>query len=204
MKLLNAFRKKKYKNIKEYVSNKIGDIHLLIPSQIHDDFDIEVIIVKPTKEKPYYTLITNGLSNYEMKLPRHIETNSFCELLIYLPEDWKILNPNINYYWPIKSLFELAAKLVNSYGWVSFSSIINLNRKVADNCSFNSFLFVIGINDEAMINNKYVSFYTLIPVYDEEVIYAKQYGNESLFDKLVNEGLVYPPIVDINRKIKNI
>lgn len=204
MNLLKLLRKKKFKDVKEYISNKIGNVHLLIPSQTLDDLDIEIIIVEPTKEKPFYTLVTNGLSNYEMKIPKYIETNSFCELVIYLPADWRILNPNINYYWPIKSLFELAAKIVKNQGWVSFSSIINLNRKVADNCSFNAFLFVTGIDDEALINDKYVSFYSLIPVYDEEVIYAKQYGNESLFDKLVNDGLVFPPIVDINRKIKNI
>lgn len=200
MKLFNFFRKEKYNNLQEYVTCKIGNIHLSIPSQTLDDEEIEVIIVEPTKQKPYYTLITNGLSNYEMKIPRQFESNSFCELKLFLPKDWKVLNPNINYYWPIKSLFQLANDIVRNYGYITFGSIISFKSKIADNMPFNSFLFVTGVDDEVVINNKHISLYSVIPIYNEEVIYAKQHSGESLFNNLVDNGLIFPPIIDIKRK----
>ncbi len=199
MNFFKIFRKKKYDNIKDYISNKIGNIHLSIPSQTNNDLEIEVEVVKPTKEKPYYILITNGLSKYEMKIPRHVETNSFCELVIYLPADWKLFNPNINYYWPVKSLFEISKMIVNNYEWITFSSVISFKRKVSDNSSYNGFLFITGVDDEAVINEKNISFYSLIPVYKEEISYAKQYGGERLFNDLVENGLVFPPIINIKR-----
>jgi hypothetical protein len=200
MNFLNVFKKRKYDDIRTYVSKKLGNIHLSIPSQINSELDIEVLIVEPAKNKPYYTLITSGLSQYEMKIPPFLESNSFCELVIYLPEDWKILNPNINHFWPINSLIELSRKIANNYGWVTFSSIMSLNQNVSDNCSFDSFLFISGVEDEAIIDSKYVSFFTLIPIYNEEALFGKQNTGDKLFSDLVDDGLVFPPVIDINRK----
>ncbi len=199
MNILKLFRKKKYSSIKEYISEKVGNIHLSIPSQSLDDLDIEVLIIEPTKNKPYFTLITDGLSNYQLKPPGNLETNLFCELVIYLPEYWKVLNPNINFYWPIKSLFQSAYKIVNNYCWVAFSSIISLDQKVSDNSSYNGFILISGVDDEVLIAQKNITFYSLIPVYNEEISFAKQHGGEKLFNEFVENGLVFPPIVNINR-----
>ena len=81
--------------ISDHIEKHVGKIgkvlHELIPiSNTH----VDINIVYPTNEKPYYTLVTGGMSSKPMKMPKLKVTppdiSKYAELVVCLPPDWKI------------------------------------------------------------------------------------------------------------------
>ena len=71
-------------HIEQHLGQVSGVLHELISDQIH----LDVLQVDPTPERPFYTLITSGMSDLPMATPAGAEKFRFAELMICLPQDW--------------------------------------------------------------------------------------------------------------------
>ena len=56
------------------------------------DIHLDVCIVEPTEEDPYYKLVTMGAGAYKMAIPEKWQKYQldYAEYVIYLPKDWNI------------------------------------------------------------------------------------------------------------------
>ena len=87
----------------------VGDVlHELIPTS---DLHVDLHIVPPTDKRPFYTLVTSGMSEQAMTVPEELEgqVTPYVELMLCLPPDWKVdatADPRWN--WPLKWLWFLA------------------------------------------------------------------------------------------------
>ena len=72
----------------------------------YDNFYLDIAQINPTKEKPYYTIITLGMGEYKMYNQNNENFSSFAELMISLPPDWNL--DDKNYTWAIDELIQFS------------------------------------------------------------------------------------------------
>lgn len=110
----------------EYAEEISGHFKALFPNReefvyhelISDLVHIDVNIMRPTEERPYYVMYTTGMSDMPMTLPEEIadrEDLKHAELFMFLPGEWNPgetgqLDSDIpdSEYWPIRLIKYLA------------------------------------------------------------------------------------------------
>src|SRR5687767_4018341 len=104
--------------IAEHVAKHVGPIanvfHEIKPTLVH----LDVLVVGPTDDRPYTTLVTCGMSERPMRVPIEnpedlglIPELRYAELLLCLPPDWPLTSEafqNEANYWPVRWLKRLA------------------------------------------------------------------------------------------------
>lgn len=178
--------------ISNHIEKHIGEIDSVFHEIISDKVHIDIHIVKPTKTKPYYTLVTSGMSDKPMNTNGE-DVNPYMELCICLPKDWKLNHEDFENeanYWPIRQLTYLARFPHDWDTYFSYGhSIPNGDppEPFADNTEFSSIVFLppMLVNEEftsLQINEtKVIDFYALIPLYQSELNKKLERGVESLF-----------------------
>ena len=194
--------------ISDHIEAHIGEIHMVFHEIVSEQVHIDVHWVKPTKEHPFHTLITSGMSDKPMNTPEGVEGCDYAELSICLPEEWKISEEDFkdeNNYWPIRFLKYLA-RFPHEYNtWLSYGHTIpngNPPEAFAENTKLNTMILLPSIlfGDKFPIlelENKTITFYTLIPLYDEEVALKMAKGVDALFAGFDKFGLT--DVLQINR-----
>lgn len=186
--------------------NQRGPVyHEIVSDLIH--LDIEMI--EPTADRPFTTLITNGMSSLPMNAPQGAEQKKYAELVLSLPPDWPLAQESLaneRNYWPIRWLKELARlpHTYNSWLWASHT-VPNGDppKPFADNTKLCCALILRPILVPESFHclevtpNTTIHFLSFIPIYKEEMNLKLQKGLDpllSLLDKAkVNE------LLDINR-----
>ncbi|MCR8645493.1 suppressor of fused domain protein [Paenibacillus sp. N1-5-1-14] len=198
--------------VSNHVEKHIGKIsnvfHEIISPQVH----LDVLIVNPTKERDYYTLVTAGMSNLPMNVPNGAEKYKFAELMIYLPSNWPVgpeaFNKEEN-YWPIYWLKKMARLPHEFNTWLYLGHTVpngDPAKPFASNTSFSGMILNVPTLVEdlksfftlSMPNESEVHFFSLIPLYKEEMDLKLKSGTEILFEKLEKSGV--NEIINIKRK----
>jgi hypothetical protein len=76
---------KNIEKISEHIERYVGPIATVFHELISDLVHIDVHIVKPTDDRPCYTLVTSGMSDIAMRCPDQYPDLKYSELLICLP-----------------------------------------------------------------------------------------------------------------------
>lgn len=186
--------------ISNHIEKHVGEIHLVFHELVSEYVHIDVHWVKPTKNRPFHTLITSGMSDKPMSTPDGLEGCDYSELSICLPEDWKISEDDFKdekNYWPIRWLKSLA-RFPHEYNtWLGYGHTIpngDPAEPFADNTQLNTMVLLPTIvfkDDFRTLNlpSKSINFYTLIPLYTEEVNLKMKKGVEALFDGFDKYGI---------------
>lgn len=190
----------------------IGKIDTVFHEIISDLVHLDILIVNPTKEKNYYTLVTCGMSNLPMTVPEGAENFKFAELVICLPSDWKVSEEAFKEeenYWPILWLKKLA-RFPHEYGtWLYHAHTIpngDPAEPLANNTVFSGMILSIPTRVEdangfftlELSNGDRVHFFSLIPIYTKEMDFKLKKGADALIEKLEKAGV--NELVDLKRK----
>ncbi|OAB36672.1 hypothetical protein PMSD_10100 [Paenibacillus macquariensis subsp. defensor] len=200
------------KVISEHVEKYIGEIDGVYHEIISDLVHLDIIIVKPTKEKNYYTLVTCGMSNLPMTVPEGADNFRFAELVICLPSEWKMSDEAFKQdenYWPILWLKKLARFPHEYQTWLYHAHTIpngDPAQPFAPNTEFSGMILSIPTTvDDAngfftleLANGNRVHFFSLIPIYTKEMDFKLKKGADALIEKLEQAGI--NELVDLKRK----
>ena len=193
--------------IANHIEEHIGEIHQVFHELISDQVHIDIYWVKPTKEKPFHTLVTSGMSDKAMNTPDGIEDADFAELSICLPEEWKISEKDFRdekNYWPLRWL-KILARFPHEYNtWLGFGHTIpngDPAEPFAPNTKLNTLLLLpsVVLGDEFIqldLGNKKIQFFSLIPLYTKEVQLKMKAGVEALFEGFDKYGINDILVVD--------
>jgi hypothetical protein len=183
--------------ISDHIEKHLGPIESVWHEIVSDLVHIDVHQVPPTEERPYYSLVTSGMSDRPMTVPdAELDSLRYAELMISLPSNWRLeknaFDDETN-YWPIRLLKSLA-RLPHEYNtWLAYGHTIpngDPPERYAPDVPFVCALIApplsggpefatLELSDEISVN-----FYSVIPLYPEEMQHKLNKGTDSLLKRL--------------------
>lgn len=141
-------------------------------------------------------IITRGLSNSPMNVPKGKEVFQYAELLMYLPEDWPIVagaSHKDNELWPAEWLLKIADYPKSNNTWLGpESTVIDNGEIIHPSVNFTGFLLILTPGDLGELHTedgKVINFYTVFPLYPKEIEYEKRHGIEALIQKFFEKRI---------------
>ncbi len=168
--------------------------HELISDIVH----IDVHIMKPTQEQPFYVVFTTGMSDKPMTIPRELSKKErhdleLAELFVFLPGNWDLggegksaADVHPAHFWPIQMLKFLARFPHEYHTWLAYGHTIPNGREYApldDSVGFGGVVLSGGTGPLCTMtagDGRLVNFYHMIPAYKEEIEYKLKYGMDAL------------------------
>lgn len=189
--------------VEEHIQAYFGEFSQVFHELVSPDIHVDICIVEPSEERPYYTLVTMGMGAHRMRMPEDLTRSRLerAEVFVCLPPDWKLTDPAERWYWPIRWLKILARLPGEEDSWLGWGHTVPNGGPVAENTGFTGVL-LLGAQDapegaaECLLpGGDRVVFYQMIPLYEEEMQYKVERGVEALLEKMQDVDHV----VDIRR-----
>lgn len=203
-------------HIERYLGRASGVLHEIVSDKVH----IDVHVVSPSEEFPFYTLVTSGMSDRPMLTPEGAslaDAPPYAELCILLPPDWPLPGPGDGrsttelfadeaVYWPVRWLKTLARLPHEYHTWLGFGHTVPNGEEAApfaDNTRLGCLLLVTAISLPEEFQQlrvgptKTIQFYTLCPLYPEEMVLKMNEGAGALFELF--EAADLSDVVDLHR-----
>jgi len=193
----------------KYVSENFGEFTKVYHELYSPDIHLDILIVPPSKEKNYYTLITRGIGAYKMNVPPILKDLELerMELVIKLPPDWNFDLKKEENLWAIKQLKVLGRLPLYDNCWLgyghTFSHSESYDIPFAPNTKLSASVLInpyelskssFYINETEKIN-----FYQILPLYKEEIeLYNKTHDLDNLLELFSWKDL--REYIDLNRK----
>ena len=192
-----------------FISEMIGEYKYVFHELASPDIHLDVCIVEPCEEEPYYKLVTMGAGAYRMRIPEVFQKYrlDYAEYMICLPKDWNINSGEEENYWPIKLLKDTARLPIWNDTWLSYGHTTQNDADgspYASNTKMNSAILNYAENQKGdvrliMSSGKVINFYEIIPLYPEELQFKMDNDAETLF-KLFDQKDISYKVLDLNRK----
>jgi hypothetical protein len=199
---------KELRVIGNHIHLNIGEpaqvLHEIIPFDPH----IDIEIVPPSPQRPYYTLITAGMSELPMTVPKGKKESAYAELMLCVPASWKFDEKSLEgqrYSFPIDWL-RLMARFPHDGGTFLAPGHTIPNGDPPEPLAPGSKLCCLLIREPVTtpdgfrtltIKKKTIRFYALIPLYEDEMRFKVAKGYKAL-DALLQENGV-TELLDVKR-----
>jgi predicted Zn finger-like uncharacterized protein len=181
--------------ISAHIEQHVGKIATVYHELISDLVHIDIHLVEPTREQPFHTLITSGMSDLPMHPPEGAEDCRFAELLLCLPPDWPLSREAFEderNYWPIRWL-KMLARFPHEYDtWLWFGhSVPNGDppQPFAANTALCCQLLLapVLVPEEFLVlplsEEKSICFFSVVPLYREEMDFKLKHGTDALVER---------------------
>ena len=167
----------------------------------YGNFSLDVAQINPTKEKPYYTIITLGMGEHKMYNQNNENFSSFAELMISLPPDWNF--DDKNYTWAIDELMHLAYIPFTFYFSYEWGHLENNFEPFSSNTKLSAVTLLYPEMKKEnsgllKLENRNLQFYQIVPLYDEEYTFALKNGMKNLLLLDVEKKISF--VIDMNRE----
>ncbi|MCF0128766.1 MAG: suppressor of fused domain protein [Pseudobutyrivibrio sp.] len=192
----------------EHIIKHFGEFKEVFHEIASPDIHLDVIVIEPTAEEPYYKLITEGAGAYKQNAPKEYadKNGHFAEYMIFLPSDWDIKSDKSSSYWPIGELKKIARLPITCDTWLGAGHTVHSNEKMEQidaSTKLNSYILFSGIDKAGencelrLKSGKLIKFYLLMPLYQEELDYIFENGGGAFLNLIPDEDLL--PIVKPKR-----
>lgn len=178
--------------IERHIETHIGKIDSVFHEIISDLVHIDVHIVKPTAARPYYTLVTSGMSDLPMTAPEGFAEFAYAELMLCLPATWPLDSNDEIHYWPVRWL-KLLARFPHEYKtWLSdLHSMPNgdpaepmaPNTKLCGVMLGKPMTVSVDFHQLRISAAKTIHFYSVLPLYPDEMEFKLKRGGEALLER---------------------
>lgn len=167
-----------------FIERNFGEIECFGHEKESCGLHIDLAVIKPTDERPYYTICTIGAGAFRMSVPveerqtrRHSEYN---EYLIYLPARWNVTGEGFDKeenWWPLRLLKDCARDIMRLDGYFSDNDLYVFEKPFdASTCACAAY-FDYPLPDTAipakvnLSTGRTVIFLQVVPLNREEVGY---------------------------------
>jgi hypothetical protein len=198
-------------HVEKYIGNIESVFHEIVSSIVH----IDILYIKPSDKYPFHILVTSGMSDKPMIVPKGAEGHQFAELVVLLPKSWplefennKVFVDEIDEenYWPIRWLKILAYLPHKYYSWIGWGHTIP-NGENASPFAENTKLGCILVMPSLTMPNDFfklrtqdemtIEFFCMYPLYKEEMDYKLKNGIDKLLDKF--DKYAIKDIIELDR-----
>ena len=201
------YTEEEYDQYEKYIVEQFGEYKEVLHEIISPDIHLDIIIIPPTEENNYYTLVSMGMGAYKMHVPKELKQYELerAEVVMCLPPTWNIKSDKEEDYWPIRQLKIIARLPINCKTWLGFGHTVSNdeeNTAYADSTDLCSMMLVTAVNKdfetmELRLGKKgKINFYQLLPLYREELEYKQAHDANDLID-LFGDDIT--PVIDPER-----
>lgn len=179
---------------------------------------VDVHVVAPSTKRNFWVLVTSGMSDKPMAVPKTNADRRFAELVICLPETWDLVESEFRLggstsrdsnvkYWPVQWLKNVARYPHNVGSWVQPGTVIPNGTPPAPLSSQTALCGVLvapsvilpkEFLDLRIDKQKLIRFYSLWPLYEKEIELKGKQGSVGLQAKLAKAGVT--DLVELKRK----
>jgi Suppressor of fused protein (SUFU) len=197
------------KAVGDHIQRHIGDIAIVFHEKVSTDIHIDIFHSADTPKRPFHTLVTSGMSQKPMSVPRGAEDGILAELMLCLPASWAVnaqAFKDENNYRPVRLLKRLARYPHENKTWLySGHSIISSDspQPFAGNTKMTSAVlrYPFLVPDNALTidvaDGRRIRLWAVVPVYSEERVFIERNGFER-FEELLRQHRV-TELLDPNR-----
>ena len=202
---------REWNKVTSYIETQYGEYDEVIHEYASPVIHLDIAVVPPTDEQPYFKLVTFGAGAYKMNVPREYKPYKLerAEYVIFLPKDWDIKSNKEEDYWPIRMLKEVARLPIYTDSWLAYGHTVQMKEDASpysESIGFNSCVLIRSIGKDNHIVKplklglfgKEVNFYQVYPLYNEEMEFKLEHSLNDLMERIGDEDL--DPIININRK----
>ena len=112
-------------HVKAHFGSDIFVLHEKKSNLVH----VDVHVAMPNTSRPYFTLMTSGMSDLPMTTPSGLEGLAFAEVCLCLPMEWPIRRKHMRwaepeYFWPIAVLKDAAKYPHRQKTWFSWGHTV--------------------------------------------------------------------------------
>ena len=195
-------------SVEAHLEKYIGPVDFVYHEIVSDLIHLDLLYIKPTKDRPYAVVATSGVSDLPMSVPEGMEEYARAELLIALPEGWPTsdeAHKDEANYWPLRWL-KSVGRLPHDYEtWIGYGHTIpngDPPEPIADTefvgvmVSMPYWLDADFFQLEADSGDT-VTFWDVVPLYGEEMQFKLDKGAEALEKRFEKQDIGF--VLDIHR-----
>ena len=178
--------------ITEHIRKHIGEPASVWHELISDAIHIDIHVVAPTSDRPYWTLVTSGMSDLPMAAPARQEAWRYTELMLCLPPEWQLSEEAFkdeSNYWPLYWLKHIARFPHAYHTWVCWGHSIPNGDPARPMHSTVPFTGVVLLRPMTVSTefwtlevrpDKLIQFFALVPLHPSEMMLKLSRGTEAL------------------------
>ena len=196
--------------VDDHLERHLGPAHHVFHEIVSDLVHVDVHIVAPTDDRPFYTLVTSGMAERPMSQPPGVTGCQFAELYLCLPPTWPGLDAgglspgdplhpfqDPRHYWPIRMLKYLA-RFPHEYDtWLWYGHTVPNGEPpepFAPDTALCSAVLLPGVTvpkdfHVLKVGDRDVNFFSVVPLYAEEQRLKLDKGVEGLFPLFDKHGV---------------
>ena len=197
------------KHIEKHIKTHVGKIDTVYHELMSHHVHIDMHQVAPTAERPYWTLITSGMSDLPMPAPKGSEAWRYAELMICLPQDWPITGDEAgqeDYAWATRWL-KMLARFPHEYqAWMAWGHTMPNGDPPEPFCAGVDFAGIILLEPKTVsrdfwslkvCDDKTIHFYSVVPIYEAEMNLKLKQGSDHLNELFEKHKVT--ELVDVDR-----
>jgi hypothetical protein len=181
--------------ITNHIRDYFGDNSFVLHEKESSTVHVDVHVVRPTAERPFFTLLTSGMSDLDMRVSDSVQDFALAEVCLCLPSDWPLAPDNFEwrapeFFWPIKILKEAARYAHRENTWLCWGHTIGGEEPIDAQVDYTGVVFLEpmtfpeGAERVKTRDRRHINYLALIPLFRDEILYARQEGSEALAEKL--------------------
>jgi Suppressor of fused protein (SUFU) len=183
--------------LRAHVEKYLGKVDEILADESRDQTRIEVQHVRPEMARPYHTLVTAGMSARPMRVPSNVDAPRYLELMITLPEQWKVGDRGDKWHWPIQQL-QMLARLPHASGsWLGWGHTVpngDPPQPLARSTKLCGAIIAPSLLVprrfyELTVDSRQIAIFSVIPIYREEMELKARDGMEALLARMVEHDV---------------
>ncbi len=203
-KTLELYTDEQLKLIEEHIENNFGEASSFFHEKESEFIQIKIYTIPPTKENPYYILVTVGMGAHLMNVPESLNKEKLkrAELVLFLPPNWNPDSEKTEQKWPLQLLGMLSRLPIEENAWLGWGHTVDYGEGFTEECGFSGITLInsmAGADSQIckFSDTDEVNFYQVILLHRNELDFKNKNGASALISHF---GKNIPSVYDDDRK----
>ena len=199
-----CYTEEQMRAVENHIAASFGAFENVLHEAESPDIHIDLCMVPPTEDRPYWTLVTMGMGACRMNIPRELAAYHLerAELAICLPPEWKLDPASLReerWYWPVRLLKSLARLPISEDTWLGWGHTTDNQEPFAPGTDLCAAILVAppqledGQERCTLPGGETVNFYQVIPLYRSELNYKLAHDADTLLNRMDWVSFVVDP-----------
>ena len=188
-----VYSKEEKITVEHFIKKKFGKVSKVLHEELAPDVWCDILVVAPTAQHNYYTLVTKDMGDYPMNILAGDDETVICEMVMHLPPTWNSESTAEEHRKPIEWIKKTVQISLEQGLFISRGNTILVENETLKSDKFAFLLAVTTLDNDGeelccnISKHKFVLFNTFVPIYTEEMLYRWDNDEEELLSLLEND-----------------